>query len=39
MHALVIFQENSGTGLHLAIEKEDGYSLHIVDFILQNGPA
>ncbi|XP_071142681.1 arf-GAP with SH3 domain, ANK repeat and PH domain-containing protein 2-like isoform X3 [Mytilus edulis] len=28
--------ENSGTALHLAIEKEDGYSLHIVDFIVQN---
>ena len=28
--------ENSETALHLAIEKEDGYSLHIVDFILQN---
>lgn len=32
----MLFQENSGTALHLAIEKEDGYSLHIVDFIVQN---
>jgi hypothetical protein len=30
MHFIFLFQENSETALHLAIEKEDGYSLHIV---------
>ncbi|KAK3088884.1 hypothetical protein FSP39_024982 [Pinctada imbricata] len=28
--------ENGETALHLAIDREDGYSLHIVDFIIQN---
>lgn len=32
----VWFQENCETGLHLAIMLEDGYSLYIVDFIIQN---
>ena len=29
-------QENSETALHLAINEEDGTSLHMVDFLLQN---
>lgn len=35
-HKSVWFQENCETGLHLAIMLEDGYSLYIVDFIIQN---
>ena len=31
-----LFQENCETGLHLAILQEDGYSMYIVDFIIQN---
>ncbi len=37
-HTQTLFlQDNEETALHLAIDQEeDGYSLHLVDFILQN---
>ena len=35
-YLLFSFQDNNETALHLAIQQEDGSSLPIVDFIIQN---
>jgi Arf-GAP/SH3 domain/ANK repeat/PH domain-containing protein len=36
---LVVFQEFAETSLHLAINNENGNSLHIVDFLVQNSTS
>ncbi|CAG0914358.1 unnamed protein product [Notodromas monacha] len=36
---ICVFQPNEETALHLAVEQEDGRSLHIVDFLVQNAAA